>query len=55
MSRYCRDGNDHEVDQKLATDFFAELLTELPTMATILVAMPGKAEALVSESKIMSS
>ena len=32
MSRVC---NDHEVDQNLATDFFDDFLTELPTMATM--------------------
>ena len=31
-----RDGNDHEVDQNLATDFFADFPTELPTMATMV-------------------
>ena len=28
--------NDHEVDQNLATDFFADFPTELPTMATMV-------------------
>ena len=28
--------NDHEVDQNLTTDFFAEFPTELPTMATMV-------------------
>ena len=32
-SRVC---NDHEVDQNLTTDFFAEFPTELPTMATMV-------------------
>ena len=32
-SRVC---NDHEVDQNLATDFFADFPTELPTMATMV-------------------
>ena len=33
---WSRDGNDHEVDQNLATDFFADFPTELPTMATMV-------------------
>ena len=37
-----RDGNDHEVDQKLATNCFAELPTKLPTMATMIEAMSEK-------------
>ena len=28
--------NDHEVDQNLETDFFADFPTELPTMATMV-------------------
>ena len=32
-TRVC---NDHEVDQNLATDFFADFPTELPTMATMV-------------------
>ena len=38
-SLFCRDGNDHEVDQNLATDFFADFPTELPTMVTVLAVL----------------
>ena len=33
---FSRVRNDHEVDQNLTTDFFAEFPTELPTVATMV-------------------
>ena len=31
--------NDHEVDQNLATNFFSDFPTELPTMVTMLAVL----------------